>query len=116
MIISWLLNESQQTSPDISFYWQNTTRSPVIRTISDSNYPADIANLDHVIRPANIAGNPMKPEANNRPTLRSTSNSSNAFSLHRSTINSVKPLLKASATLPVTKSFDETGGYIKGYN
>ncbi|WP_257296599.1 hypothetical protein [Endozoicomonas sp. YOMI1] len=58
----------------------------------------------------------MKPEANNRPTLHPTSNSKNVFSLHRSTINPVKPLLKASTTLPAAKSFDETGGYIKGYN
>ena len=58
----------------------------------------------------------MKPEANNRPTLHPISNPKNVFSLHRSTINSVKPLLKASTTLPMAKSFDETGGYIKGYN
>ncbi|WP_257284831.1 hypothetical protein [Endozoicomonas sp. SESOKO1] len=58
----------------------------------------------------------MKPQANSRPTLRPTLNSKNDFSIHRSTFNPVKPLLKAAATLPAAKSFDETGGFIKGYN
>ncbi|USE33851.1 hypothetical protein [Endozoicomonas sp. SCSIO W0465] len=65
---------------------------------------------------ATIKGYLMKLEANNRPTLRPNSNSKNVFSIHHSTINSVKPLLKACTTLPASKSFDETGGYIKGYN
>lgn len=58
----------------------------------------------------------MKVQPKSRQTLRSTSQSQNIFSIHRSTINPVKPLLKASTTLPVTQSFDETGGFIKGYN
>ncbi|WP_066014251.1 hypothetical protein [Endozoicomonas atrinae] len=97
-------------------YLQNATQTRVIRTISDSNFSADIANLNDVNRPANITGNLMKLQANSRPTLRPTPNSQNVFSLHRSTINPVKPLLKASTTLPASKSFDETGGFIKGYN
>ncbi|WP_419535748.1 hypothetical protein [Endozoicomonas sp.] len=95
---------------------QNATQTRVIRTISDSNFAADIANLNDVYRPATITGNPMKVQPNNRPALRPASNSQNVFSIHRSTINPVKPLLKASTTLPTSKSFDETGGFIKGYN
>ncbi|WP_020583836.1 hypothetical protein [Endozoicomonas elysicola] len=58
----------------------------------------------------------MKVQPKSRQTLRPTSQSQNIFSIHRSTINPIKPLLKASTTLPVTQSFDETGGFIKGYN
>lgn len=59
----------------------------------------------------------MKDQPNSQPVLRSTSKAKETFSIRRRTTNSpVKPLLKASTTLPASKSFDETGGFIKGYN
>ncbi|WP_299727867.1 hypothetical protein [uncultured Endozoicomonas sp.] len=58
----------------------------------------------------------MKVQQKNSRTQRPATRGQNPFSIHQSTITSVRPLLKASTTLPATRSFDETGGYIKGYN
>lgn len=94
----------------------NSKVKQLIRTISDSNYSSDIAILNLSIDQPEITGNSMKVQPKSRPTLRSNSQTKNIFSIHRSTINPIRPLLKASTTLPLTQSFDETGGFIKGYN
>lgn len=97
-------------------YLQTATQNGAVSKISDSIYPINPVIILHVYRPAITTGNPMKVQQNSRPTLHPAPNTQNTLPVQRSTINSVKPLLKASVTLPAFKSFDETGGYIKGYN
>ena len=58
----------------------------------------------------------MKSQPQSQPKLHGIGKKNALLSIHRSTINPIKPLLKATTNLPARKPVDESGGFIKGYN
>ena len=58
----------------------------------------------------------MKSQTKTPLPLQTTEQHSSPLSANHYALTTRKPLLKTASKLPAVESFDETDGYVKGYN